>query len=216
MTDQNSEGWLEEIRRFEEIFGPRIYLDQKSSVTAEKGTRSFFQLTKEENGVGVKTVSDTIQGATMKPFLIYGLIPLLATRSVNFRKLWADIPSAIKTRYQVQGLPFTTQVNDRNFFSAALWPEEALDQSKSLLGHCMAISPDWTLACLSEIRATYSRRLDFMPELFMMGFRRSEMFSNDELGELLGKMYPSRWASVDVRERRKELRAKLQRIIKGK
>jgi hypothetical protein len=165
---------------------------------------------------GVEEVIETIQGATLKALPTYGLIPLLATRNKVLRQLWGSVPAAIGTRYQVPGKPYTRATSGRDIVDAALWPEESLERSKALLGHCMAVSPDWTLACISEIRATYAKRLEFMPELIMMAFKRSEMLSNDELGAELGQMFPERWSFVNITDRRKDLRKKLESLVSGK
>lgn len=214
-NSQNPSEWLEERKQLEEVFGHRIYADNKSGVTIEFGTRSYFQLINTNDGVGVEKVEDPIQGARMTALPIYGLIPLLATRSKKFAELWREVPESLKAPYQVSGLPFESSIKDRDFIDAALWPEESIERSRALLGHCMTLAPEWTSACCLAIRGTYSKRESFMPELIMMGFKRSEMFSNSELDAKIGKVYPHRWENLSVQERRKDLRKTLQKLIGG-
>jgi hypothetical protein len=214
---QNSQNptWLEERKQLEEVFGHRIYSDSKSGVTLTFGKRSYVQLINTSDGVGADIVEDSPQGARMQALPTYGLIPLLAIRSKKFAKLWREVPESLKARYQVSGLPFESRITDRDFIDAALWPEESLERSKALLGHCMALAPDWTLPCLSEIRGTYAKRLDFMPELIMMSFKHSEMLQHAELDAKIGKFYPDKWKSLKVQERRKDLRKRLQKLVGG-
>lgn len=214
---QNPSGWLEEIKQFEQLLGGLIYADSKSDVIAKEGKRygGHRFLWDGDTFAGVEEISETAQGATLKPLPAYGLIPLLATRSKKFLELWLSIPDELKTRYQVPGAPFTRQLKDRDFVAAALWPEESLEQSKALLGHCMALAPDWTLACLSEIRGTYAKRERFMPELLLMCFRRSEMAEPMAKGwKLLEEKYPS-LENVDIIERKKYLRKKLNSLARA-
>ena len=204
--------WLEERKQLEEVFGHRIYADNKSGVTIEFGTRSYFQLINTDTGTGIETISQSEQGARMQPLPIYGLIPLLAIRSKKFAELWREVPESLKTRYQVSGLPFKSKISDRDFIDAVLWPEESIERSRALLGHCMTLAPEWTSACCLAIRDTYSKRESFMPELIMMCFRRSEMFRHGELDAKIGKVYPHKWGNLSVQERRKDLLKRLRKL----
>jgi hypothetical protein len=213
--------WLEERKQLEEVFGRQTYYQDESGVTARKGTRSYLKNVElQKLGsltiTGPKEFSETIQGATLKPLPVYGLLPLLATRSKTFKQLWIERPDTTEGIYDIIGKPYSSIITPSDFIDAALWPEESLERSKALLGHCMALSPDWTLACISELRATYAKRLEFMPELIMMAFKRSEMLSNDELGAELGQMFPERWGFVNITDRRKDLRKKLESLVSGK
>lgn len=211
----NSKRWLEEIKQFEELLGGLIYAENKSDVKAKEGKRSFYRFTWKDELPGIEEITETAQGATLKPLPAYGLIPLLATRSKKFLELWRSVPDEIKTRYQVPGERFAQKLRDRDFMAAALWPEESLEQSKALLGHCMALAPDWTLACLLEIRGTYAKRERFMPELLLMCFRHSEMAEPMNNGwALLMEKYPS-LSDVDIIERKKYLRKKLNSLARA-
>jgi hypothetical protein len=208
--------WLEERKQLEEVFGHRIYSDTKSGVTIEFGTRSYFQLINTDTSTVIETISQSEQGARMQSLPIYGLIPLFAIRSKKFAELWREVPESLKACYQVSGLPFESRIKDRDFIDAVLWPEESIERSRALLGHCMTLAPEWTSACCLAIRDTYAKREKFMPELIMMAFTRSEMFSNNELDAKIGKVYPHKWGNLSVQERRKELRRQLQKLIGGK
>ena len=212
---QNSQNptWLEERKQLEEVFGHRIYSDSKSGVTLTFGKRSYVQLINTSDGVGADIVEDSPQGARMQALPTYGLIPRLAIRSKKFAKLWREVPESLKARYQVSGLPFESRITDRDFIDAALWPEESIERSRALLGHCMTLAPEWTSACCLAIRDTYSKRESFMPELIMMCFRRSEMLSNSELDYKIGRVYPLKWEKINTQERRKELRKQLRKLI---